>query len=115
MADRPKRYYYYATERGCMRDPESIDALGVGVDAGVKSCSLTINLLRLRDNMHAPHYVMEAAAMNDEWRVFVECRDVLDLLATKGVKSGEMTSSEPFYALRSHLEKLGYQNLGPLR
>lgn len=114
MADKPKRYYYYSLERGCLRDIGAIDAIGIGVDNGKASCSLVINLMRLRDNMHEPHYVMQAAACNDEWSVFVECRDVLELLATQGIPSGEMTSSEPFYELRSHLEKLGYENLGVL-
>ena len=115
MGDKPKRFYYYAKERGCMRDPDSIDAIGIGVNDGAKSCTMTINLIRLRGSADIPRFTMEASAHSDEWNVFSECRDVLDLLSKKAVRyPQEMTDMEPFYALRIHLEKLGYQNLGVL-
>lgn len=116
MSDKPKRYYYYASERGCMKDPDAVDAIGVGIDDGTRSCTLTINLIRFRDRMGgSPHYSMEAAAHCDEWNVFSECRDVLDLLSKTVIRyPNEMTDTEPFYALRIHLEKFGYKNLGVL-
>lgn len=114
MDDPKGKYYYYAGERGCMKDPEAVDAIGVGINDGPNSFCLTINLLRLRDHGHEPHYTMRVEAHNDAWRAFVDCRDVLDLLAKKGIRSGEMTDTEPFYVLRLHLEKLGYRNLGVL-
>lgn len=105
-----KRYYYYASERGCMKDPEAADEIGVGIDSGKETCSLRIRLIRLRDR-----FTMEASAHNDEWRVFTVCRDVIDLLSERAIASGEMKNEEPFYGLRSALEKLGYENLGKLR
>ena len=115
MSSRPKRYYYYAGERGCLRDPNSVDAIGVGVEDGAKSCALTINLIRLGRHGENPRFSMEVSAHSDEWSVFSECRDVLDLLSKKVVRHPDaMTDMEPFYALRIHLEKLGYRNLGVL-
>jgi len=115
MSEKPKRYYYYASQRGCLRDPNAVDAIGIGVDNGETSCSLTINLIRFRDRSSGPRFTMEVSAHCDEWRVFSECRDVLNLLSKKGIRyPEEMTDTEPFYALRIHLEKLGYQNLGVL-
>jgi hypothetical protein len=114
--DDPKRYYYYASERGCLKDMDSIDEIGVGVHDGMKSCSIRICLMRLRDDgFGRPHYTMKMSAHNDEWRAFMECRDVLDLLSKKTIGPGEMKSDEPFMALRSCLEELGYKNLGKLR
>lgn len=115
MREKPKRYYYYASERGCMRDPNSIDAIGVGVDDGSRSCCLSINLIRFSDQTSAPRFSMEVSAHSDEWNVFSECRDVLDLLAKKAIRyPQDLNDTEPFYALRIHLEKLGYKNLGKL-
>lgn len=115
MGDKPKKFYYYASERGCLRDPDSVDAIGVGIDDGARSCTLSINLIRFRDQSSAPRFSMEVSAHCDEWNVFSECRDVLDLLAKKAIRyPQELNDTEPFYALRIHLEKLGYQNLGVL-
>lgn len=114
MTEKPKRYYYYSLERGCLRDLGAIDAIGVGVDNGPASCSLTINLMRLAHGS-SYRYTMLVAAHSDEWNVLSECRDVLDLLSKKAIRyPEEMTTMEPFYELRGHLEKLGYQNLGIL-
>lgn len=109
MNEKSKRYYYYASERGCMKDPEAVDEIGIGIEGGKESCSLIIRLMRLRDR-----FTMQASAHNDEWRVFVACRDVLDLLSERASASGEMKNEAPFYALRTHLERLGYKNLGVL-
>ena len=109
-----KRYYYYASERGCMKAPDSVDELGVGVEEAEKSCSLHIRLIRLREDFDRPRFTVEVSAHIDQWRVFVECRDVFELLATRTARSGETRDSEPFYALRIHLEQLGYKNLGVL-
>jgi hypothetical protein len=114
MTEKPKRYYYYANERGCLKSPESIDEIGVGIDAGRKSCCLTIHLLQLKDDFGGPHFTMEATAHNDEWGVFSACRDVLNLLSKRTIPSGEMRDTTPFYALRIYIEKLGYKNLGIL-
>ncbi len=115
MGDKPKRHYYYANERGCMKDPDSsvIDALGVGVDDGPRSCSLTIDLIRFRDN---GRFTMRMSAHSDTWNVFTVCRDVLDLLARREVRyPQDMLGPEQFYLLREDLENLGYKNLGKLR
>lgn len=111
------KYYYYANERGCLKDPNVTDALGIGIHDGKKSCSITVNLMRLRDEgRYSPsHFTMQAAAHNDEWRVFTECPEILELLSKRMIPAGEMTSMDPFYGLREHLEKLGYKNLGVLK
>lgn len=112
----PKRYYYYASARGCLKDPAGIDDLGVGINDGAKSCGFRITLMRLRDDaFNRPHYTMVLSVHNDEWRVFSECRDVLDLLSKRMIPSGEMRDPTPFYELREDLEKLGYKNLGRLK
>jgi hypothetical protein len=115
MSDKQKKFYYYASERGCMKDPNSVDAIGVGIDGGDRSCTLSINLIRFQDRGSGPRFTMEVSAHSDEWNVFSECRDVLDLLAKKAIRyPNELNDTEPFYALRIHLEKLGYANLGVL-
>jgi hypothetical protein len=111
---KPKRYYYYANERGCMKDPDSsvIDELGIGVDDGLKSCGLKIDLIRFREK---DRFTMKVSAHSDTWSVFTLCRDVLDLLARMEVRyPQEMMGTEQFYLLRVDLENLGYKNLGKL-
>lgn len=105
----PERYYYYANARGCLKSPKSVDEVGVGINDGPDSCAIRIRLIELEGRV-----TMEAAAHNDEWKVFTKCRDVLDLLSSQMIPSGEMCDRKPFYALREHLERLGYENLGVL-
>lgn len=114
MNDRPERYYYYANERGCMKHPDSVDTIGVGIEGGVQHGCLTIDLIRFEDRGSGPRFSMKVSAHCDEWRALSACRDILDLLSVKSIPSGMMSDAEPFYALRIHIENLGYKNLGVL-
>lgn len=110
------KYYYYASKRGCMKDSDAIDTLGVGIEDGARSCGLSINLIRFQDHSSGPRFTMKVSVHSDEWRVFSVCRDVIDLLSKKAIRyPSEMTDTEPFYALRTHLENLGYEDLGVLK
>lgn len=114
-----QRYYYYALERGCVKHPDTLDELGVGIHDGAISCALTIRLHgQMNDPSKGPQYgyrfSMSVSVFDDEWNVFAQCPDVLQLLSNRVTPSGEMKSSDPFYALRADIEKLGYKNLGPI-
>lgn len=114
MTDKPKKWYYYAGERQCMKDPDAVDAIGVGT-SGHQSGGLTIDLIRFNEHRAEPRYTMKLSVHCDEWQALTACRDVLDVLAVLGIPSGQMNSVGPFYALRTSLEELGYKNLGLLR
>jgi len=110
------RYYYYQSERGCLKHPDSLDELGVGIKDGQDSCGFIISLLCQGNGGfdNTQHFSMQLAMHNDEWAALMKCRDVLDLLSERLIPSGQMDSQAPFYALRADLEELGYKNLGLL-
>jgi|SRR6266404_3449200 len=112
--ERSGKWHYYASGRGCLTHPDSLDEIGVGLDLNGSSCCLTIRLMGFKSDPRR-HYTMVVCAHSDEWEVFKNCPDVLEMLARNGIKSGEMRTVEPFYDLQKELEEMGYKNLGKLR
>jgi len=114
-AERQGKWYYYASERGCMSDPDHLDEIGIGFDKGRELAELHIGLVRFQDQMHPVRYSMVVRAHCDQWKVFTVLQDVLKMLSDNRIPSGEMVNDQPFYNLRREFEKLGYKNLGRLR